>query len=210
VTTTGRRAAPVAPGAIASVRPEERADADLLAASDRSAFAEVYRRHRGVVRAYAGRLVGCANLADDLAADTFVIALRQKARFDSRVPSARPWLLGIARNGARRSFRQRAIEDRAAQRYAAGCCGTDADPQQPRAIELDPATCQILRDGMDRLPAGVRAAVVLRAVHHLGYEEIAHRLGCSPGAVRTRVCRGLAQLASDDRLRAAWLRAVAL
>jgi RNA polymerase sigma factor (sigma-70 family) len=41
-----------------------------------------------------------------------------------------------------------------------------------------------------------RDAVRLRVVDELGYAEIAARLGCTEGAARTRVHRGLARLST--------------
>jgi RNA polymerase sigma-70 factor (ECF subfamily) len=46
-----------------------------------------------------------------------------------------------------------------------------------------------------QLPEGQRKAVRLRVVDELPYAQVAQRLGCSEGAARVRVTRGLAQLA---------------
>ena len=192
-----------------AVQRESAADAALLAVGDPAAFGEVYRRHRAAVRACVGRLVGCAALADDLAADTFVIALRQSARFDGRSPSARAWLLGIARNTVRRAYRQSSVEQRAGRRLDARP-GAPVAPDDLAAVTVDAAVADRLRRGLAALAPGTRAAVVLRVVERAGYDEIAEQLGCSPGAARTRVCRGLAELASDERLRSAWERSCAL
>jgi RNA polymerase sigma-70 factor (ECF subfamily) len=40
----------------------------------------------------------------------------------------------------------------------------------------------------------LREAVVLRIADELSYDDVAERLGCSPGAARVRVSRGLARL----------------
>jgi RNA polymerase sigma-70 factor (ECF subfamily) len=45
------------------------------------------------------------------------------------------------------------------------------------------------------LPADYRAAVVLRDVSGLSYDEIAAALGIPPGTVRSRIARGRAALA---------------
>jgi RNA polymerase sigma-70 factor (ECF subfamily) len=50
---------------------------------------------------------------------------------------------------------------------------------------------------VDGLPAEQRDAVRLRVVEELSYEDVAAQLGCSPGAARTRVSRGLRQLAGE-------------
>jgi RNA polymerase sigma-70 factor (ECF subfamily) len=47
------------------------------------------------------------------------------------------------------------------------------------------------------LPEGTRAAVLLRVVEQLDYDELARRLGCSSPAARLRVSRGLRELRRD-------------
>ncbi|HVX22140.1 MAG TPA: SigE family RNA polymerase sigma factor [Acidimicrobiales bacterium] len=47
---------------------------------------------------------------------------------------------------------------------------------------------------LGRLPAGMRAAVVLRHVDGLSTDEAAHALRCSPGTVKSQTARGLARL----------------
>jgi RNA polymerase sigma factor (sigma-70 family) len=51
-----------------------------------------------------------------------------------------------------------------------------------------------LNEAMSRMSTSERAAVELRVVGELEYSEIAAQLGCSEGAARTRVHRGLARL----------------
>ena len=51
-----------------------------------------------------------------------------------------------------------------------------------------------LNEAMSRMSRSERAAVELRVVGELEYSEIAAQLGCSEGAARTRVHRGLARL----------------
>jgi DNA-directed RNA polymerase specialized sigma24 family protein len=56
-------------------------------------------------------------------------------------------------------------------------------------------TAKPLPGALDWLSQGERDAVTLRVVHELDYPAIARRLGCSEGAARVRVHRGLARLA---------------
>jgi RNA polymerase sigma-70 factor (ECF subfamily) len=50
---------------------------------------------------------------------------------------------------------------------------------------------------LDALPPDFRAAVVLRDLCSLDYQEIAEVLGIPPGTVRSRIARGRAALARD-------------
>jgi RNA polymerase sigma factor (sigma-70 family) len=58
-------------------------------------FAAIYDRYFAeIYRHMAGRLG--RNVADDLAAETFLVAFRKRHRFDPARGSVRPWLYGIA------------------------------------------------------------------------------------------------------------------
>ncbi|WP_307784123.1 sigma factor [Salinibacterium sp. NG22] len=58
-------------------------------------FAEMYDRHATSVYRYAARRAG-VDTADDIMAETFLVAFERRNRFDSAFESALPWLLGIA------------------------------------------------------------------------------------------------------------------
>jgi RNA polymerase sigma-70 factor (ECF subfamily) len=51
-------------------------------------------------------------------------------------------------------------------------------------------------DAVSVLSPEQRDAVQLRVVDEMSYDEVASRLGCTPGAARTRVSRGLRHLES--------------
>ncbi|MFB9832851.1 RNA polymerase sigma factor [Actinoallomurus acaciae] len=60
-----------------------------------AAFAALYDQHfHDIYRYVAGRLG--RHVADDIAADTFLIALRRRESFDASRGDVRPWLFGIA------------------------------------------------------------------------------------------------------------------
>jgi len=85
-------------------------DAELLRAGTRDSFAEVYDRRSGQVFSWARARVG--EHAADLTAEVFARAWLGRGRFrDEGQGSARPWLLGIAQNVLRESFRKQRIED---------------------------------------------------------------------------------------------------
>jgi DNA-directed RNA polymerase specialized sigma24 family protein len=83
-------------------------DAALIARSwqEPERFAEVFDRYYPGVHGYASRRLG-RSLADDVAAETFLIAFDRRERYDLARPDAKPWLYGIAsRLIARRHRRQ--------------------------------------------------------------------------------------------------------
>ncbi len=62
-------------------------------------------------------------------------------------------------------------------------------------VDLEPARAQV-RDAVAGLSSGMAEAVLLRVGEQLPYDEVARRLGCSEGAARVRVARGLAKLSA--------------
>jgi DNA-directed RNA polymerase specialized sigma24 family protein len=74
-------------------------DGAVIAGSvaDPDRFAVIWDRYAGDVHRFVMRRLG-RDLADDVTAETFVIALRQRGGFEMTPPSARPWLFGIAAN----------------------------------------------------------------------------------------------------------------
>ena len=60
-------------------------------------FARLYDRHAAEIHRYVMRRLGDSH-ADDITAQTFLIAFRNRARYDVARASARPWLYGIAGN----------------------------------------------------------------------------------------------------------------
>lgn len=59
------------------------------------AFAALFDRYASQVHRYAARRLG-TQLADDIVAETFLIAFRRRTSYDTAQPLARPWLYGIA------------------------------------------------------------------------------------------------------------------
>jgi DNA-directed RNA polymerase specialized sigma24 family protein len=63
--------------------------------------------------------------------------------------------------------------------------------------QLDAARRLRTFNGLDRLSDGVSMAVRLRVLEDLPYDDVARLCGCSVGAARVRVSRGLAVLLDE-------------
>jgi len=139
-------------------------------------FGELLERHEREIFAYALRLTGSRADAEDLYQDTFLAAFR--AWPPPRRDNERAWLYRIATNkaidGSRRRRATVSIED---LRLA--------------APDRDGITVVDVANAVRRLPAGQRAAFVLRAVEGRPYREIAQALDCSEEAARARVSEAL-------------------
>jgi RNA polymerase sigma factor (sigma-70 family) len=168
-------------------------DAEVIAASasDPRSFAAIFDRHFADIDRYLARRVG-SSLADDLAADTFMVAFRSRARYDPSVPDARPWLFGIAANLLRRHWR---TERRRLRAYAR----TGVDPLWDESGDAD-RRVDALRAGpalagaLASLSPTEREVLLLFAWADLSYEEISAALGIPVGTVRSRLSRGRARV----------------
>jgi RNA polymerase sigma-70 factor (ECF subfamily) len=179
------------PDEAATVRPDtgDARDALLIERSLREpeVFALLYDRHAGHIRRYVTRRLG-ADVADDVVADTFVDAFRQRSRYQLDRDDARPWLYGIAANliGKHRRSETRMLQaftrtgaDPVAQTY------TDRVEDRVSAAALRQPLAKALAD----LSPKHRDVLLLIAWADLSYEETAQALGVSVGTVRSRLHR---------------------
>lgn len=175
----------------------QRTDGELLAAvmaGDGAAFATFYRRHLPTVVGFLLRETGDREATADLTAEVFAATFLVAGRFRPRGPgSARPWVLGIARNKLRESRRRGRVEDRARRRLAFEPEVLD-DDDLARVDELAAAPQHGLLELVDQLPHHQRDAVRSRVLEDREYGEIARDLNCSELVARQRVSRGLSRL----------------
>ena len=82
------------------------ADSVIISRSltDPEQFAVLFRRYAPAIQRYVTRRIG-PHAADDVVAETFLVAFRQRATFRTGTPDALPWLYGIATNVLRRHWR---------------------------------------------------------------------------------------------------------
>ena len=172
---------------------ERDTDDELLRAARRepAAFGEFYRRHEEQVLRFFMSRVGDAEVAADLAAETFAAALSGLARFSARRGPAAAWLFGIARNTLAMSQRRGRVEARARRRMGMPPLELTDDLLE-RIDALGPAL-ELVRD----LPPRQQEAVRARVIDERDYEEIAKDLRCSEAVVRKRVSRGLARMREE-------------
>ena len=78
------------------MRSTSRTDEELLSAPDARSFEEFYLRNVDMLLGYFARRTGDADLAADLASETFAAALAGRRRYKPRKGAATSWLFGIA------------------------------------------------------------------------------------------------------------------
>jgi RNA polymerase sigma-70 factor (ECF subfamily) len=160
-----------------------------VAAGDREAFGALYRRRRPDVYRFALHMMGRPAAAEDVAQDVFLAVIHEARRFQAGRSGVVPWLLGIARNHARRRLAERRHDPL-------------PDARDEPAIVTDPGEgldrrrrVGTLRRALGCLPVAYREAVVLCDLQELTYEDAAAAAGCAIGTVRSRLHRGRALLA---------------
>lgn len=150
------------------------------------AFTRIFDRHYDDVARFLGRRIETSE-AEEVTAETFLIAFRDRARFDCDRSSARPWLFGIASNLARHHQRGEATRLRA---YARVDRNTEPDLSEEAGDRADATSRRAaLIGGLSALSADERDVLLLFTWAQLAYGEIAEALGIPIGTVRSRLSR---------------------
>jgi RNA polymerase sigma-70 factor, ECF subfamily len=149
-------------------------------------FAPIFHRHFDAVHAYLQRRVG-RDAADEIAAQTFLVAFERRARYDCSRPDARPWLFGIATN-LLLHHRRRAV--RQLRAYARTGVDPVLDAFEGVEARLDAAGLgRQLAAALAELPAEELEVLLLYAWADLSYPEISRALEIPLGTVRSRLWR---------------------
>ena len=158
---------------------------------DREAFGEIYEQHSLRVFRHAYFLTGDPFLAEDLTAQTFLKALEAIPRYEQRGVPFIAWLLRIAGNLT--------INYKKAQKNGHHAQLPETLEDEDRFVSPE-RSCEAKSNGervwrfVSQLPHEQRQVVVMRFIDDLPYQEVAHVLGKSVGAVRVIQFRALASL----------------
>lgn len=160
-----------------------------------AAFGELYDRHGPDIYRYAARRAGDF-AAEDVMAETFLIAFESRHGFEGPAEAVRPWLFGIATNLLRRHHRAEARMLRALARTGGS---SDAfDGLEAVEANLDAAGNSARIGGALRALAPIdREAILLHVWAGLSYEGIATATGVPIGTVRSRINRARGKLRAD-------------
>lgn len=161
-------------------------EASLLERASRGeadALEALYRQHHAAVRAFAQRLLGCPDAAEDLVQEVFIRVPGMLRRFRGQ-SSVRTFLLGAVANRCRNHVRSAAR--RRAAHARAETLGTRGSVEAADAELLRKQHAEALSRALDRLPLRQRLAFVLVAVEQHSHAEAAAVLGVPEGTVSTR------------------------
>lgn len=153
---------------------------------DRLSLEDVYRRYRGPVQQYLYRLCGSADLAEELAQETFIKACAGLLSFRGDC-SVATWLFRIARNvyldSLRRPNPARIDTD---ELLAIPDNGSYGNPAQRYTASEERDQIAL---ALAQLPEKQRTILLLRDAQELTYIEIADVLGISLAAVKVNLFR---------------------
>jgi RNA polymerase sigma-70 factor (ECF subfamily) len=170
---------------------------------DSAAFDLLVRKYQHRVVALIGRYVHDWSEAQDVAQDTFLRAYRALGGFRGDAQFS-TWLHRIAVNTAKNhlvAHKRRPpgedidIED--AEQFESALRLRDNDTPERELMRQEME--QTVMRAVEALPEELRAAITLREVEGLSYEEIAQQMQCPIGTVRSRIFR--AREAIDVQLR---------
>lgn len=152
-----------------------------------AAMSERMAAHREAVRSFLSRLLKDDCLAEDLAQETILRAMRAVSGVRDK-SAMRTWLTAIALNQARDHFR--AIKRRTPLDGIELAQGAPAAEHPERALlQAEMSACVL--DHIARLPARQRDVVLMHQFGGLSSKEAADTLGVSHGNARVLLHRGL-------------------
>ena len=172
-------------------------------AGERAAFDVLVRRHQHRVLGVVGRYIADWSECQDVAQEAFVRAFRAIGSFRGESQFS-TWLHRIAVNTAKNHL---AAQNRRPPAADIDLLDAELVDDSARLRDTDTPERELMREQVQRcvlaaveaLPADWRQALNLREVEGLGYEEIARRMDCPVGTVRSRIHR--AREAIDRQLR---------
>lgn len=159
-------------------------------AGDTEAFATLVERYGGRVYNIAYRITNDRDAAADCAQEAFIRAYRALHQYDPALPFG-PWIYRIATNASLNHV----------QRWHAHEAPVEELPESVEPDEQGPESSALRREDLDEvlaamadLPPHYRAALSLRYLQELSYQEVADALAIPLGTVKTHLHRARAAL----------------
>jgi RNA polymerase sigma-70 factor (ECF subfamily) len=144
-------------------------------------FRTMFEQHKDAVYRFAWRMCGSPEVAEDIAQETFLTLLRQPGKFDPSRAALRSFLLAIARNLARKQWRDDHRWDELEDEFTVPAL--DLESLESRE------TADAVRIAVSSLPPLQREVLILAEYEELSLEEIARAVDAELGTVKSRLHR---------------------
>ena len=171
---------------------------------DVKAFEMLVVKYQRRIERLIGRMVRDVDLVPDIAQETFIRAYRAIPQF--RGDSAfYTWLYRIGINTAKNYLVSMGRRAPTTTNYdseeAEGFDDGDQlrDLNTPENLLMSKQIAQTVNQSIDRLPEELRAAIMLREIEGMSYEDIAKIMNCPIGTVRSRIFRAREAIAEQLR-----------
>jgi RNA polymerase sigma factor (sigma-70 family) len=167
----------------------------LVRADNSAAFAAIVDRYQSRLLGFCRQMLGSTEDAEDVMQEVFVNAYRAM-RGDSREINLRPWLYRIARNRCLNHLRKPCAE---AQESMDAVPVVEAASTHERVHNREEFR-RIVAD-VNGLPDTQRAALLLREMDAMSYEEIAQAMETTVPSVKSLLVRARISLAEGSQAR---------
>ncbi|MHC4693590.1 MAG: RNA polymerase sigma factor [Planctomycetota bacterium] len=167
---------------------------------DKKAIEILYSRYYPSILRYIASRVGYCVDVEDLAQDVFIELCKSNGRYNGQ-GNIEEYLFGIARNGIRRYYREKANSIRTVNIDSIDEIGSGYNIQQQQDPVNHVSAQQLkkrIRDTLDQLPPKAREAIRLRFIEGLSSKAAAKRAGCHIDTFYHRFYEGLKALRNRD------------
>jgi RNA polymerase sigma-70 factor (ECF subfamily) len=156
----------------------------LLTLGNKEAFVELYSRYRGRIYAYALRMLGDRERANDIFQETFTRIYQQSVGSERPLTNVSAYIFKTARNICLNAIRDQkpvtAVEDFHQMAF------------QPNHENVELA--ELVKTALELLPQHHREAFILREYDGLSYQEIAEITGQTLPSVKIHIYRAKEKL----------------
>jgi RNA polymerase sigma-70 factor, ECF subfamily len=157
---------------------------------DPSAFETIARKHQDRVYNLCRYMLRDPRNAQDAAQDVFLKTYRALKDFRPGA-SLYTWIYRIAMNTCL-DYRRKSRREEFSSEPLTG--DLPSDEHSPHQLYESGEIRDSIQQALQKLPEKLRAAIVLREIEGLSYEEIAEVLHTSAGTVKSRIARAREQL----------------
>jgi len=149
---------------------------------DEAAFEKLLLLHKDKVRNLIFLTLGDSEFVDDIIQDVFISVYHKikEFRFESKFTT---WLYRITVNKCRDYLRKKRV------RSIFTPIKDSHENIQSSAMRTDIDIPQLVRKAIERLPEKLRIPLILRDMDGFSYSEIAEKLDCEVGTVKSRIFR---------------------